>query len=308
MQLNLFEDNRPGILLNIADECVLARDLAQAVSIYEQLVADYPDDKSNSVLLQHVSDWHELLSGINQGTNVQTYLQTIWLQLESISYSSLRFTVLGTLIDTLFALPNPELIFIPPRFHLGQILMEAGRYAEAAKCFLAALTHSSLERGRFMAWRGDTLTLAGSDDAALKCYLTAFLDDPLTVTMQFIKNREIANLHLSLHFDAMDEIDEDEEPAWLPVWGWLHGVFVLPLQPDLEASLPDTGVFEALITEGKRSVPRIWFDMLIYAERLRVLFRDDRELVAVRRLMQKTNKYMFDCYMDKVRGRNSTIR
>jgi hypothetical protein len=33
MQLNLFEDNRPGILLNIADEFILARDLVQAVSV-----------------------------------------------------------------------------------------------------------------------------------------------------------------------------------------------------------------------------------------------------------------------------------
>ena len=76
MQLNLFEDHRPGILLNIANEFILARDLVQAVSVYEQLLVDYPDDKCNAALLKLVSEWRDLLSGINGCSAVQTYLQT----------------------------------------------------------------------------------------------------------------------------------------------------------------------------------------------------------------------------------------
>jgi tetratricopeptide (TPR) repeat protein len=308
MQLNLFEDNRPGILLNIANEFILARDLVQAVSVYEQLLVDYPDDKHNTAMLKLVSEWRDLLSGINECSAVLTYLQTIWLRLESISHPALRSTVLGTLIDAIRALQDPEQIYFPPRFHLGQILMEANRPAEAAGCFLAALSNCSLERGRFLAWRGDALTLAGNDDDALKCYLAAFLDDHLTVDMQFIKNRKISDLHSSLQFDATDEIEEIEEPAWLPVWGWLHGVFTLPLQSVPEEILPGAAGFEDLLTKESCSVPRIWFDMLIHAERLRVMFRDDRELAAVRRLMKKANGFMFGCYLDKVRGRSPAIR
>lgn len=303
MQLNLFEDNRLGVLLNIADEFILARDLDQAVSVYEQLLVDYPGDKHSTALLKLVGEWRDLLAGIDLTPANPENLQTIWLRLGSISHPALRSTVLCILIDTMRALPDPERIYIPPCLHLGQILMEAGHYVEAAESFLATLSKKRLERGRFLAWRGDALTLAGDDADALKSYLDAFLDDPLTVDMQSVKNRKIADLHTSLHFDAMDEIEEAEESAWLPVWGWLEGVFVLPLQPVSEPGPLDSNAFEALIAEDNCSVPRIWFDMMIHAERLRVVHRDDRELAAVRRLMKKTNGFMFGCYLEKISGR-----
>jgi hypothetical protein len=41
---------------------------------------------------------------------------------------------------------------------------------------------------------------------------------------------------------------------------------------------------------------------LRYAEYLRTLFRDDRELVRVRRRMRQVNKFMFERYMEKMRG------
>lgn len=184
MQLNLFDDNRPGILLNMADEFIRSRVLIQAVSVYEQLLIDYPDDKSVATLLKLVVEWRELLSGINISSEVLEYLHSIWLRLDSISRPALRSTVLGILIDTMRTLPNPEQIFIPPRFHLGQILMEADRYVEAAMCFLAKLSNTDCDRGRFLAWRGDALTLASNGDAALRSYLAAFLDDPFSVDMQ----------------------------------------------------------------------------------------------------------------------------
>lgn len=303
MQLDLFEDNRLGVLLNIADEFILARDLVQAVSIYEQLLVDYPGDRHSTVLLKLVGEWRDLLSVIDMTPADPENIQAIWLRLDSISHSTLRTTVLGILIDAMRALPEPEQIYIPPRFHLGQILMEDSRYVEAAGCFLATLQEKHLERGRFLAWRGDALTLASNDEDALKSYLDAFLDDPLTIDMQSVKNRKILDLHTSLHFDAMDEIDVVDEAAWLPVWGWLEGVFVLPLQPVSEPSPLDSNVFETLIAKDNCSVPRIWFNMLIHAERLRVVHRDDRELAAVRRLMKKTNEFMFGCYLEKISGR-----
>jgi tetratricopeptide (TPR) repeat protein len=310
MQLNLFEDNRKGILLHIADTLIRARDLVQAVSVYEQLVADYPEDGHIFSLLKLVSEWNDLLAGINNCPDDLAYLQTIWLRLQSISisHSALRSTVLSTLIDTLHALPDPERIYIPPRFHLGQILMEADLYPDAASCFLSALSEKNLNSGRFLAWRGDALTLAGDEDSALKSYLQAFIDDPFTVDIQQIKNMRITDLLCAMRFDAMDEIDEAEEPAWLPVWGWLHGVFTLPIQTVPGEILYGAADLEAHVMEGNNPVPRIWFDMLIHAERLRTMVRDDRELAAVRRLMKKTNEFMFGCYLEKIRGRSPAIR
>lgn len=37
MQLSLFEDNRPGILLNIANQFILARNLDQSTSVHQQI-------------------------------------------------------------------------------------------------------------------------------------------------------------------------------------------------------------------------------------------------------------------------------
>ena len=302
MQLNLFEDNRPGILNNIAYEYICSRDLDQAVSVYEQLLVDYPDDKRTYAQLKLVSEWRDLLSGVSECPDVPAYLQTLWLQLEPLSHPALRSLVLETLIAALRTLPNPEQIYLSPRFHLGHILMDAGQYAEAAGCFHGALSFDGIERGRFLGWKGDALTLAGSNEA-LNSYLDAFLDDPLTVDMKSIKNRKITDLHTSLQSDAMDEIDEFEEPAWLPVWGWLQGIFTLPLQT-VAGDIPSRSEeFEAQLAEEHNSAPHIWFHMLIYAEKLRVGHWDSRELGAVRRLMKRTNGFMFNCYLEKIIGR-----
>lgn len=303
MQLNLFEDNRPGILLNLADEFILARDLVQAVSVYEQLLADFPENRSAALLLTLVGEWSGLLAGIDSNPGNPAYLHSIWLRHDSISHPALRLAVLGILIDELRALPEPEQVYISPRFHLGHLLMEVGRHAQAAESFHVAFTGKIAERGRFLAWRGDALTMAGNDDAALKCYLAAFLDDPFTVDIHAIKNRTVSDLHPSLHVELDEEIEKDEEPAWLPVWGWLHGVFALPLQPVPEQTSPGAAEFETLIAQDNCSIPRIWFDMLTHAERLRVVQRDDRELAAVRRLMKKTSGFMFGWYMEKIAGR-----
>lgn len=300
MQLDLFEDNRPGILLNIADEFIRSRDFAQAVSVYEQLLDEYPGDRHSAALLKLVSEWQDALSVMNLSDPEN--FRKIWLRFDSIAHPPLRSTVLSILIDELFALPEAERIYIPPRFHFGHILLEAGRYADAADCFFAALSDKNIPQGRFMAWRGDALTLAKKDSDALKSYLEAFLSDPFSVDLQSVKNLKIITLLTTLYFEGMDDMDEGQEPAWLPVWGWLQGVFALPLQVSPESEQLDAVGFENLLSEDDCPVPRVWFEMLTQAERLRVTAQDGRELAAVRRLMKNANGSMFACYLDKIRG------
>lgn len=310
MQLNLFEDNRTGILLNIADEFIRDRDLVQALSVYEQLLADNPADRQIAELQKLVAGWRDLLATVDQNPGNPTHLHAIWLGLDALCHPALRPVVLEILIDALRALPVPEQTFIPPRFHLGQVLMTAGRYAEAADCFQATLANanSGIERGRLLAWCGDALSLAGNDAAALKSYLAAFLEDPLTVEMQAIKNRIIIDLNASLHFEGTDEIEDDQAPAWLPVWGWLQGIFALPPQPVPQENQHWAEAFAMQLAQKPASEARIWFDMLIHAERVRLISRDSQELGAVRRLMKNTNRFMFDCYLEKISTRSPAIK
>ena len=60
---------------------------------------------------------------------------------------------------------------------------------------------------------------------------------------------------------------------------------------------------------SSRSLPaaRLWFDDLRYAEYLRTAFRDDRELVRVRRRMRQVNGFMFERYMERMRGTTREI-
>jgi hypothetical protein len=134
----------------------------------------------------------------------------------------------------------------------------------------------------------------------LESYFEAFLHDPATIDMLSVKNRTIRDLHISLHFDATDEIEEQDEPAWLLVWGWFNGVFALPEQAVPSDGPPGAALFEAMLAKPSRLIPRIWFDMLVYAEKVRTVFPDSKELVAVRRLMKKTNEFMFGRYLEKV--------
>ena len=300
MQLSLFEDNRSTVLLNIAEEFIRSRSFAQALSVYEQLLADTPGDEKAALLRELVWEWLHLLSGIGSHPCDSELIQSCWTRLDSIALPTLRLVVLEMLIEAMRALPDPEKIYAAPRFHLGRMLMEAGRFAEASDCLLQALVEPGIPRGMLLAWRGDALTLAGNGDAALKSYLTAFLEDPLTVDISSIKNRTVADLHLSLHFDG-EEVEEVDEPAWLPVWGWLNGVF--PLYPVAEDRMQCAADFASLLAEEGCRVPRLWYQMLAHAERVRLTARDDRELAAVRRLLKGSNGFLFGLYLDTIGGR-----
>jgi len=303
MQLDLFEDNKPGILLNIADEFIRDREFEQALSVYRQLQAEYPADRHFTALLELVDEWSRELDGLEINPLDPEKCNSIWQRLDSLSHPLLRRTVLDMLTARLRTLPEPARLYVAPRFHIGHLLLESGCYPEAADCFAAALSGPGLERGRFLAWRGDALTLANQHEDALKNYFEAFLDDPGSIDLPFIKNRTICNLIASLGFEAGDEIDEDQQIAWLPVWGWLQGVFSLPLLPLFSEEPLDSAACEAMITAEPDCVPRLWFDLLARAEWLRSAPGDGRELAAVRRLMKKTSGFMFSYYLDTVRGK-----
>lgn len=300
MQLSLFEDNRTTVFLNLAEDFIRSRSFAQALSIYDRLLSEEAGDAQVAAYRHLVWEWLNLLSVIGASPCDLEHIQTCWERLESIDFPALRSVVLDMLIDALAAVPAPHSIYAPPYVHMGRMLMAAGRVDEAADAFLHALGHPGIPRGTFLAWRADALTLSGDGGAALEGYLAAFLEDPLTVDLPAIPNKTIDNLRLSLHAEA-EEIEEDEEPAWLPVWGWMQGVFPLSLRP---SALPATCAadFASLLEQKDCPLPRLWYEMLAHAERVRLHTRDDRELAAVRRLLKNTNGFLFRLYLEKIAG------
>ncbi len=288
MQLNLFEDNRPGILLNIADEYLHAGDLDQAVSVYAQILDEYPDNRSASELGSLVKSWRDRLAAVDPRTSAPEQLASLRSALDQTTHLPLWRAVMEFILEALHQHPEPDAVYRPPRFHRGQLLMELKRYAEAASAFQNALAVPDLPWGRFLAWQADALTMAGRSDDALLLYLQAFLDDPTTVEIASVHHADIKTLHLFIGLEDGCIVEEDEA-AWLPVWGWMNGLFPLPLHA------PPGQEDETL------PVPRRWFDLLTRAEHLRTVERDEREMVAARRLMKRLHPALFACYMEKIR-------
>lgn len=226
-------------------------------------------------------------------------MHDLWRELTPQTPSPLAVALRELLIDELWQLPSPELIYIPPRFHIGTLLMTAGRFAEAEHWF--ALGAGIGERGRFLAWRGDALARLGDQGRARDVYLAAFLEDPLAVDVASLQSPLIHDLLFSLESEDHD-LGEADLPAWLPVWGWLEGAFRLPLKELMADRAAFVDALEAAHTSRSLSTARLWFDDLCYAEYLRTAFRDDRELVRVRRRMRLLSGFMFGRYMEKMRG------
>ena len=296
MQLDLFEDNRPGILLNIADEYLLARDFEKALSVCEQVRDEYPGNRQASELCILIQTWHDMISGIEPTSCHPQQLNDLLINLELVYHPALRTAVKEVLVKLLQAFPKPDQVYVPPRFHRGHILLELGKLADAATSFRNALTSPNLERGRFLAWSADAMTLAGKADNAVSVYLQALLEDPATVDLPYIKHPTIQKLYLHCA-QLADGIEEDGEAAWLPVWGWLQGVFQLPLQQP-----PAFAELQTQIDHAEFPTPRLWYELLTLAEYLRTVQRDDRQMATVRRLMKRLNEDMFECYMQKLKG------
>jgi tetratricopeptide (TPR) repeat protein len=296
MQLDLFADNRANILLNIADEYLLGQNFEKALSTCEQVRDEYPENRQAAKLCVAIETWHALLAGVEPSSCQPGQLNDIFISLGSVSHLALRTAVMESLVTLLQKLPEADHVFLPPRFHLGHLLLERGRFVDAGRSFRNALSSSNLERGRFLGWQADAMTLAGNAEDAVAFYLQAFLDDPATVDMHFIKHPAIQKLHQHCSQNA-DGIEDDGVVAWLPVWGWLQGLFSLPLQ-----SPPVFDELESRIDGEESPIPRLWYELLTLAEHLRTVRRDDRQMAAVRRLMKRLHEEMFECYMLKIRG------
>jgi tetratricopeptide (TPR) repeat protein len=302
MQLDLFSDNRRTIRLNDAGDMLRFLDLEKALAVYADLLDDAPGDRTILHLQSTVREWRDALFRFHGLPKGNGRLHDLWLNLTEDTPPLLAAGVLELLTAEMKGLPSPELIYISPCFHLGTILMAKERFAEAEFWFTSALNSGIGERARFLGWRGDALTLLGDAGRARESYLAAFLEGPHSVDLTSTKNRMIHNLLFSLEIEGVDEIAEEDMVCWLPVWGWLHGVFVLSL--DEVAADRDAFVASLERAEWLRDItaPRIWFEFLRYAEYLRTMFRNDREMVRVRRRMRDMCGFMFDRYMEKVRG------
>jgi len=301
MQLDLFSDNRRTIRLNDAGDMLHALDLEKALAVYADLLNDAPGDRTILQLQRTVGQWRDALSRFHGSSVGSGRLHDLWLNLTDDTPPLLAAGVLELLTAGLKGLPAPELIYIPPRFHIGTILLERKSFADAEFWFSSALNCGISARARFLGWRGDAQMLLGDNGRARESYLAAFLEGPHGVDLSSQKNRMIHSLLFSLESEGGDEIEENDMVCWLPVWGWLHGEFVL----SLDEVAADRDAFAAALekTERLRDITpsRIWFEYLRYAEYLRSMFRNDQELVRVRRRMRELSGFMFDRYMEKVR-------
>jgi tetratricopeptide (TPR) repeat protein len=294
-QLDLFADNRPAIMLNMAHEFIVDGDPDQAISTCEQLLRDYPDNSEAAIVVETLTAWHDLFGG---SCGDPERLRNYWQQVDSIAYTPLKQATLIRLADALQAMPNPESVFLPPDFHLGRVQLKLGQYDKARASFLIALTFPGIPQGRFLLWCGETLTFIGSDTDALECYLSAFLDDPSEINTSEITNPAVVKMIQT--FDPDDgDVEPGDETAWLAAWGVLKNVFRPVLVPP-EQSSTDASGFGVMLGGGIVSLPRLWYDMLLYAESLRTMQRNDQELTAVRRLMKRANGFMFRAYMDRI--------
>lgn len=296
MQLDLFEDNRPNILLNIAEEYLVGQELEKALATCEQVLEEYPQNHHASELSILLQKWVGILTTITSQSCEPEQLKDIRENLESVSHTTLKNAVMNRLVTLLQIFPEPDHIYCPPRFHLGRVLLDSGRFLEAYKSFCNALHSPDAPRGRFLAWSADAMTLAGRAEDAVTVYQQAFLEDPETVELGDVRHQGILQLnnHCSFHADG---IEDDGEAPWLPVWGWLQGVFSLPLHDP-----PVFDELEALVTNRALPTPRLWFLLLTAAEYLRTIQRDDRQMASVRRSMKRLNSDMFECYLKKIRG------
>lgn len=301
MQLDLFCDNRRTIRLNDADGLLSALRLEEALAVYGELLADAPEDPELMALRGQVAAWRERLALFHAAPAGSEGLHDLWRKLTPDMPPPLAAALRALLVDELRQRPFPELIYIPPRFHIGTLLLADGRFAEAERWFARALEAGIGERGRFLAWRGDALARLGDPDRARDAYLAAFLEGPHEVDLVSLQSPLIHDLLASLESEDHDFGAEDL-PAWLPVWGWLQGAFGLPLNEPAADRAAFVDALEA--AHSSRSLPaaRLWFDDLCYAEYLRTAFRDDRELVRVRRRMRQLCGFMFERYMERMRG------
>ncbi|MBN1140543.1 MAG: hypothetical protein JXB25_01915 [Deltaproteobacteria bacterium] len=298
VQLDLFRDNPRVIRKNDAAILLRDADVAGALKIYDTLLEEQPDDEELADRRQAVAPWLEALATFRAAPAGRERLYELWSGLTRSTPPPLASGLRRLLVAELERLPAPERIYIPPRFHIGAILLEEGRYAEAERWLAPALETGIADRARFLAWRGRALAALGSWEAGRHCYRDAFLLDPRCAAGELPWPPELEELIASLEGECGDELDGAPLEAWLPAWGWLQGCFALPApeRPPEQAA----AFWDEKETSGSIPPPRLWFEYLRIAEHLRRDSPDHAALVAIRRKMKQLNDPMFRRYLAKI--------
>jgi tetratricopeptide (TPR) repeat protein len=298
-QLDLFLNNRRTILVNAANEHLRNLELEQAAALYDRLLTEAADDPAIISAKQVVEAWRRRLELFHSSSPGIDRIHSLYQSLSEPAPASLEVGVRFFIMECLERVDSPELIFIPPRFHLGCLLLEIGKTEKAETWFLLALDSGIPERGRFLAYLGDVLVITGDTDAARDCYLAAFLEDPHGIDLGHLRDQDVREMIIDIE---EEEVAGEEAVCWVPVWGWLKGIFGLESSViDGKRKLDSESLTTDVPFEGN-SVPRHWFELLRRAEHLRTEYRNDGELVRVRRMMKELNPLLFSKYMEKVRG------
>jgi tetratricopeptide (TPR) repeat protein len=299
MQLDLFLDNHHTILVNAANKHLRNLELEQASTLYQEIRALTPDDPPLLSAKIAIENWQRRLELFRTAPSGVDRIYRLYELLSEPAPALLLAGLRSFIIAQLQMEESPELIFIPPGFHLGCLLLEIGRSAEAETWFVFALNSGIRGRGRFLAYLGDALVMNGKPGDARKCYLAAFLEDPLGVDFSGLRDHAIRELPIEMEEEG---IPVEETVFWLPVWGWLKGIFGLETTVWDRKQLFNSELLKVESTSGEKPLPRLWFEYLRSAERLRTEFRDDGELLRLRRKMKELSPLLFTRYMEKIRG------
>lgn len=301
-QLDLFSDTRRTVWHNQAYEALRCLDLTGTMVLYGRIIEAHLDDRELRDERELVATWQERLTRYRESDRDGEQIHELYALLDDRLPSPLGIALLEFMKAELATLAAPELLFIPPRFHVGLLCYELENYADADVWFGRAVEAGIRPPGRFLAYRGDALFRLGAGDPSRELYREAFLRDPLGVDLSHLADRAIREL---ISYGESEADEPDEVVPWLPAWGWLRSVFFLDLN-DLHAS--EGGFLAALAkaeAEENLTAPQLWFEYLRYAEFLRGVKRNDRELVRARRRLRELNGELFGRYMKKIGGDKS---
>jgi len=294
MQLDLFLDNERTIRINLAHDALSVLDFPKALREYGMILKKTPGDEEARREEARAGLWARRIETYRYATASPDRLHRLFSEMESELSLSLRRGLLRFFIDELRKESRPERIFHPPAFHIGDLHMALDEYAEAERWFAKALKAGIVERGRFLARRGDALFRTGDTEGARECYLAAFLEDPEGVDLESISDREVIDLIDDLE---MEGHEKEEILSALPILGWFRGLF--PLLPYGTGDDPAAAL--ARLEEDPETAPmQLWYESLRYAEYLRTRHRADREMIRVRRRMKELSPELFQAYLKKL--------